>query len=642
VLAPDTILADKYRIDRAIGEGGFGQVYLAHDLVMERKVAIKELLRPVGEAAAEDWQGYQQRFRREAQLLSRFANERVVTAYALETTPADDMYLVLEYVDGGSLKQLLEEQGALPIERALTIAMDLCLAVDALAKEGIVHRDIKPSNILLTGNGRAKLTDLGIAQVGSETQRTQSTVAHPGTPAYKSPEQAASSAALDQRSDVYAVGLVLYEMLTGQAYGRDGIAPHQRDERVPPALSAVNMRALATELAERYPSAQAMLSDLEAVRSQSSLGQLRIVMRSLPTTRLVMLGGFVLLLSLLLGMGQIAALVKGQQPTPEGEAASGIMATPSALATETATPQPLMNVSLAPYELDEQVPLPIAVGETQQRVFEMEGDVDRVTFRAKAGQTYVVTTGSLAVGVDTVLEVQYDGQRLTNDDAYAGTMASQVVLVPSQDATVVVLVSNNGLYGPERTYALTVTLAGTSGTGDSVPAVLAPTEEAQQPEGRAVEPWLTLTTRPTLTLRATWTRAPTLTPRATYTPRSTSTPRPTSTRRPTWTRVPTWTPTATRTRTPTATYTATATHTATEMLTATPVTPTATPTETLTPTPTLTATPTATETPITPEITETPVTPEITETPITPEVTETPDPTVTVDPTEEGPEGAAG
>jgi serine/threonine protein kinase len=187
VLAPDTILADKYRIERAIGEGGFGQVYLGHDLTMERKVAIKELLRPSGEASADEWQSYQLRFRREAQLLSRFANEHVVTAYALETTEAGDMYLVLEYVGGGSLKQALERQGALAVEQALAIAIDLCLAVDALAKEGIVHRDIKPSNILLTEDGHAKLTDLGVAQVGSETHRTQTTTAHPGTPAYKSP-----------------------------------------------------------------------------------------------------------------------------------------------------------------------------------------------------------------------------------------------------------------------------------------------------------------------------------------------------------------------------------------------------------------------------------------------------------------------
>ncbi len=603
MLAPDTILADKYRIERAIGEGGFGQVYLGHDLTMERKVAIKELLRPSGEASADEWQSYQLRFRREAQLLSRFANEHVVTAYALETTEAGDMYLVLEYVGGGSLKQALERQGALAVEQALAIAIDLCLAVDALAKEGIVHRDIKPSNILLTEDGHAKLTDLGVAQVGSETHRTQTTTAHPGTPAYKSPEQAASTAALDQRSDLYAVGLVLYEMLTGQPYGRDGVSPHQRAERVPPALSAVTMRALAEALANRYPSAQAMLRDLEAVRSQSTLGQLRIVLAGLPTARVAMLAGFVLLLALLLGMGQIAALVAGRPSPAEASARAALDATPSPQETHTAAPTAPPDVSLPAYELDEQVPMPIAVGETQRRVFETEGDVDRVTFRAKAGQTYVITTGSLAVGVDTALEVQYDGQRLNNDDAYAGTMASQVVLAPPQDATVVVLVSNSGLFGPERTYELSVVLAGgAEAVGAPAPAGALPTA-ASPNEQQVRDPWLTLTPRPTLTLRATWTRAATLTPRATYTPRATSTPAPTSTRRPTWTRVPTWTRTPTRTRTPTATPTATNTATATATATAT-----------------FTASPTATETPITPEITA------------------TPEETVTVEPTEQATE----
>ncbi|MGI6376759.1 MAG: serine/threonine-protein kinase [Anaerolineae bacterium] len=628
MLTPDTILADKYRIERAIGEGGFGQVYLGHDLTMERKVAIKELLRPSGEASADEWQSYQLRFRREAQLLSRFANEHVVTAYALETTEAGDMYLVLEYVGGGSLKQALERQGALAVEQALVIAIDLCLAVDALAKEGIVHRDIKPSNILLTEDGHAKLTDLGVAQVGSETHRTQTTTAHPGTPAYKSPEQAASTAALDQRSDLYAVGLVLYEMLTGQPYGRDGVSPHQRAERVPPALSAVTMRALAEALANRYPSAQAMWRDLEAVRAQSTLGQLRIVLAGLPTARVAMLAGFVLLLALLLGMGQIAALVAGRPSPAEASARAALDVTPSPQGTHTASPTAPLDVSLPAYELDEQVPMPISVGETQRRVFETEGDVDRVTFRAKAGQTYVITTGSLAVGVDSALEVQYDGQRLNNDDAYAGTMASQVVLAPPQDATVVVLVSNSGLFGPERTYELSVVLAGGAEAVGAPPARAMPTA-ASPNEQQVRDPWLTLTPRPTLTLRATWTRAATLTPRATYTPRATSTPAPTSTRRPTWTRVPTWTRTPTRTRTPTATPTATntPTATATATFTASPTT-TETPTETPTATNTATATATATST----------ASPTATETPITPEITTTPEETVTVEPTEQATE----
>lgn len=631
VLSPETVLAGKYRIDSAIGQGGYGQVYLGHDLTMGRPVAIKELLRSEAAASPEDWQDYQLRFHKEAQILSRFSNENVVTAHALETTDDGDMYLVLEYIGGGSLKDALDDGQALPVERALAIATDVCRAVDAIGRGDIVHRDIKPSNILLTEDGRAKLTDFGVAQVGAETRHTQDAVGHPGTPAYKSPEQATTTGYLDQRSDIYALGLVLYEMLTGKLYAHNQVAPGQLNELVPPALSAITMRALQENPAERYQSAQEMLRDLEAVRVQSALGQLRIVLRSLPAPRLVMLGGFALLLAALLGMGRLGAWVGGPAATPTGEQAVATGSATPPLSPTPETPQAAAGAaSLPAYELDEQVPMPISVGETQQRVFETEGDVDRVTFRAKAGQTYAVTTGNLALGVDTVLEVQFDGQRLANDDAYAGTMASQVLLTPVQDTTVVVTVYNTDRYGPERTYELSVMLVGEPLI--EPPAVQPTQAVVATPDGfPTLDVRLTATPRATLTIRPTWTQAPSITPRPTFTLRATYTPRPTSTPRPTWTRVPTWTPTSTRTSTATATHTATHTVTPTATLTHTPVTPTAT----------NTATPTLTHTPVTPTATDT-ATPTLTHTPVTPTATEEAPPTVEATPTateEATPEG---
>lgn len=586
VLEAGTILAGKYRIDRAIGQGGYGQVYLGHDLTMDRPVAIKELLGAEAASSPEEWREYEARFRKEAQVLSRFANENVVTAHALETTVSGDMYLVLEYVGGGSLKQALDGGQPLLVERALSIAIDICRAIDAIARQNIVHRDIKPSNILLTEDGRAKLTDFGVAQVGSETRRTQEATGHPGTPAYKSPEQASSTASLDQRSDLYSLGLVLYEMLTGQPYGHNNVSPRQRNEQVPPALSAITMRALKEDPNDRYQTAQDMWHDLETVRDQNALGQLRIVLGSLPTPRLVMLAGFALLLVFLLSLGRLAELAAGPQATRSGEPLT-LTLTPNAAVLLTpgagmpATPTLISN-SLPAYELDEQVPMAISVGETQHRVFETEGDVDRVTFRAKGARTYVITTGNLATGVDTALEVQYDGQRLTNDDAHAGTLASQVVLTPTQDSTVVVLVTNSDRYGPGRTYDLSVALVGESEM--QTPSASLP---SGAPASATLDPWLTLTPRATMTLRATWTSIPTVTPRATFTRRPTTTVSPTSTRRPTWTKVPTWTRTPTRTRTPTPTRTKTPTATKTA---------TATATYTLTPSATHTATHTATAT----------------------------------------------
>ena len=220
VLEPDTLLVGKYRIISTIGEGGYGQVYLAYDEGMERHVAIKELLHDKATLSPDKWQEYQARFRKEAQTVSQFSHPNVVTTYALETNATGSMYLILEYVDGGSLKDLLETAAPLGVEQALSITIDIARAVEAIYRQDIVHRDIKPSNILITQDGHAQLTDFGVAQVGHETRRTQEARGHPGTPAYKAPEQATSTGYLDQRADLYALGLVLYEMLTGRMYVR--------------------------------------------------------------------------------------------------------------------------------------------------------------------------------------------------------------------------------------------------------------------------------------------------------------------------------------------------------------------------------------------------------------------------------------
>ena len=166
------VLSGKFEIISEIGEGGFGKIYLGHDSGMDRLVAVKELLRESAEVNPEDYEDYKRRFRKEAQVVSKFAHPNVVTAYSLETDDRGDLCLILEYVDGGSLKSLIAP-GPLEPKRAIEIAMDLCDAVQAIWKYDIVHRDIKPSNILMTKEGTAKLTDFGVAQIGHETRRTQ-------------------------------------------------------------------------------------------------------------------------------------------------------------------------------------------------------------------------------------------------------------------------------------------------------------------------------------------------------------------------------------------------------------------------------------------------------------------------------------
>jgi len=599
MLSPDTLLAGKYRILSVIGRGGYGQVYLGYDEAAERYVAIKEL-RPDELASADELRDYQARFRREAQVGDQLRDPHVAAVYALETDPDGAMYLVMEHVNGGSLKQLLSDHGPLPPEVVLDIGIGISRAIEALYAHDIVHRDIKPSNILLAREGTAKLTDLGIAQVGQETRRTQLAGPHPGTPVYMSPEQATSAGYLDQRSDLYALGLVLYEALTGRLYVRHRVSPADQDEQVPPALNAVVMKALEEDPAKRYPTAEAMRRDLEQVRDQTVWGQVRIVLGRVPTRRVVVGAGLAALLVFTLSVYRLGT-VRARLPleavpiatavsvleTQSAAQAAGLPGpTPAAVSTSVPQPGPAPAADL--YEPDEEAPARIAVGETQERAFEREGDVDRLVFEVEEGFAYVVTTANLAVGMDTRLEVLVGSERYINDDIAPGLLASQVTFTAAEDGVALVEVYNTDQFGPSRTYDISVLMTLPAETPDWLEEPT-PTEESD-------DLWPpTPTPRPTLIRDA-----------PTATQRPTSTPRPTSTQRPTYTRTPTRTPTLTRTATPTRTPTLTRTPTNTPQ--PTPVPPTATPVPpTDTPRPP-TDTPRPTEPP-TPERTPLPVRP---------------------------------
>jgi len=588
------ILAGKYQITAEVGEGGFGKTYLGYDSGMDRQVAVKELLHDSAQVDPEDYEDYKRRFRKEAQVVSKFAHPNVVGAYALETDASGDLYLVLEFVDGGSLKNLLDN-GPLDPSRAVTIALDLCDAIDAIWKLDIVHRDVKPSNILLTKDGQAKLTDFGVAQVGHETRRTQEAHGHPGTPAYKSPEQASSSGYLDQRSDLYALGLVLYEMLTGKLYLRNRVPPHRLNRKVPKSLSAVVMKALEADAAERYQSAQEMRSALaESVKGGQMQG-LRLALgnaRELISARALGVGFGLVAVVALVYLGLQSYDNSQSQHVDETATADTRRETLRAalLATPTFTPTPTPMLADA-FEPDDIEPRAFSLGETQQRNFYPDGDVDKISFRVKPGRVYSVITTDLAVGVDTLIVVSAAGQRYENDDATAGSLGSEVSFQAVAEAVAVASISNKGKFGPEATYELTVI---------EIP--------------------------PTPTWTPTGTLLPTLTP--TNTPTETHTPTPTAT--PTHTLTPT--PTLTRTPTETRTITPTPTHTSTFTPTRTAVPATQTPTHTSVP-PTATHTlelPTATQVP--PTATETPPPP--TDTPIPPTDTPVPPTDTPVPPTD--------
>ena len=631
MLSPGDTLVEKYRIKAVIGQGAFGQVYLGYDIGMDRPVAIKELLGPSADTSLDEWQIHQRRFTKEARVVSRVIHPNIVATHALESgddgfdDSAGNLYLISEYLEGGSLREIIDA-GPLDVDRAVEIALDIGQAIQAIYRYDIVHRDIKPSNILLDGDGRAKLTDFGVAQVGRESHRTQENAVHPGTPAYKSPEQATSTGYLDQRSDLYALGLVLYEMLTGALYVRNRVPPHRLNPEVPLALSRVVLKVLEQDPAQRYQSAEAFCRDLERVRDQDTLGQMDILVQGISSRGLMTAGGVVCVLLILFSLVRISsalhslsalaeavpALAEDTESVeavlallpPSEEIRQALMPGDAAQPQETvAEAMPTQDVEPSIQE-EQLLPGAISIGEQQHRVFDREGITHSVVFRVKAGESYLVSTSNLAIGVDTRLEVAVDDRVLVNDDVAPGTLASQIGFTALGDGTAQVTVYNQDQFGPDRTYSLSVIALEPTPT-PVPPLATEPTATPAPAVGQPSPVSHTATPRPTFPLRPTWTPIA----GATSTPTPTVMPSPTWTPRPTWTLVPTWTPTPLVAATPTPTVTSTVTPTMSPTLTATPTgtmlpTYTPTPVATLVPTEVPTATPeptpTATEIPVGP------------------------------------------
>ncbi|OPY57187.1 MAG: Serine/threonine-protein kinase PrkC [Pelotomaculum sp. PtaU1.Bin035] len=263
------LLGNRYEILEQLGGGGMAIVYKGRDTILNRLVTIK-VLRP--EFTSDE--DFVKRFRREAQAVASLSHPNIVSIYDVGRADAVD-YLVMEYVEGDNLKNLIRGQGALPPGRAMQIARQVCDALEHAHESNIVHRDVKPQNILITRSGRAKLTDFGIARGATAATLTQ-TDAIVGSVHYLSPEQARGEVA-GPRSDIYSLGIVLYEMVAG-SLPFQGDSPisvalkHIQDE--PPRLSSLNpavplrlekivARAMAKDPAGRYETAGQMAADLE-------------------------------------------------------------------------------------------------------------------------------------------------------------------------------------------------------------------------------------------------------------------------------------------------------------------------------------------------------------------------------------------
>lgn len=268
-----TEIDGRYTVERPLGSGGMAEVFLAHDAVLERDVALK-VLRSQYRGDEE----FYERFGREARSAASLSHPNIVQVYDRGETPDGTCYIAMEYVSGGTLKERLDERGPMEPGRALAVAAQVAEALWAAHERGMVHRDIKPQNILVTDMGHLKVTDFGIARAASAAT-ISATNAVFGTAGYLSPEQALGEPATP-RSDLYSLGIVLYEMLTGVVPFRadnpvavcmkhvtEPLTPPRRlDPTIPEAVDALVVKMLAKDPADRPASASELLDDLEAVR----------------------------------------------------------------------------------------------------------------------------------------------------------------------------------------------------------------------------------------------------------------------------------------------------------------------------------------------------------------------------------------
>jgi serine/threonine-protein kinase len=267
-----TALNERYELGHRIGGGGMAEVVEAYDHKLDRRVAVKLLRLGSSDPRARE------RFMREAQMAAGFAHPNVVTVYDVGEED-DQPYLVMELIDGRTLAEVLREHGPLPVDRAMAATDALLAGLAAAHDHGLVHRDVKPANVLIGRDGRIKLTDFGIATaVGSTTAGLTATGQVMGTPAYLSPEQVDGHEATS-RTDLYAVGVVLYEMLAGNPpfHGEHAVSvalAHRNEvpppldaarDDLPPGLARVVARALEKDPADRFADAPAMREALRAV-----------------------------------------------------------------------------------------------------------------------------------------------------------------------------------------------------------------------------------------------------------------------------------------------------------------------------------------------------------------------------------------
>ncbi len=264
----------RYEVTSELGQGAMGVVYKARDPLIDREVAIKTINLSL---ALDEREEYEARFYQEAKAAGRLSHPNIVTIYDVGRT-GDIAYIAMEYLHGRELRDILNETKVLPVQQVLDIIIQVAQGLSYAHEHEIVHRDVKPSNVMIVRDGHVKITDFGIARMASAAVRTQTGMVL-GSPKYMSPEQVLGKLT-DQRSDIFSLGVMLYEMLTGQVpfIGENVNAimyqtlnaipspPSNANPAVPEMLNYIVAKALAKDLDARYQNAGELVNDLRACR----------------------------------------------------------------------------------------------------------------------------------------------------------------------------------------------------------------------------------------------------------------------------------------------------------------------------------------------------------------------------------------
>lgn len=326
ILEPGDELGARYRIEALLGQGGMGRVYKAYDKELDRPIALK-VLQPQFTSDA----NAMQRFKQELLLASRISHKNILRIHDLGE--ADGVkFISMAFVDGEDLHHLIREQGKLPLPRAINIAHQLCEALDAAHSEGVVHRDLKPQNVLMGKHDHVYISDFGLAKsLESSSAGMTRTGQYLGTPKYMAPEQVEAKP-VDNRTDLYALGLIFFEMVTGaEPFKGDSTLqimyrrvkekppnPKQFSPDLPDNISRIILRCLERDPAHRYQNAKEILADLEAGKATSAGSALRIPLPELGRRWWYVLGAAVVVIAGLLAVPTVRHLVFRAQSETSG------------------------------------------------------------------------------------------------------------------------------------------------------------------------------------------------------------------------------------------------------------------------------------------------------------------------------------